>query len=30
MIKSNQKYRNEKDSMGMVRVPKDAYYGANT
>ena len=24
------KYREEKDSMGMVLVPKDAYYGAQT
>lgn len=29
-MNSNQKYRIEKDSMGSVRVPKEAYYGANT
>ncbi len=27
---SNQKYRIEKDSMGSVRVPREAYYGSNT
>lgn len=30
VVNSNQKYRIEKDSMGPVRVPKEAYYGANT
>jgi fumarate hydratase class II len=30
MVSSNQKYRIEKDSMGSVRVPKGAYYGAQT
>ncbi|MDP2968770.1 MAG: lyase family protein, partial [Deltaproteobacteria bacterium] len=30
MVSSNQKYRIEKDSMGPVSVPKEAYYGANT
>jgi len=30
MVSSNQKYRVEKDSMGPVRVPKEAYYGAQT
>ena len=30
MIRSKQRYRIEKDSMGLVRVPKGAYYGANT
>jgi len=30
MVSANQKYRVEKDSMGPVRVPKEAYYGANT
>src|SRR5512136_2150585 len=30
MVSSNQEYRTEKDSMGPVRVPKDAYYGAQT
>jgi len=30
MVRSNQRYRIEKDSMGLVRVPKEAYYGANT
>jgi len=27
---AGQKYRVEHDSMGEVRVPKDAYYGAQT
>ncbi|MBM4338655.1 MAG: class II fumarate hydratase [Deltaproteobacteria bacterium] len=30
MTKSNQGYRIEKDSMGPVKVPREAYYGANT
>jgi len=30
MTSSDQKYRVEKDSMGPVRVPKKAYYGAQT
>src|SRR5512143_3093001 len=30
MAASNKKYRVEKDSMGPVHVPKDAYYGAQT
>jgi fumarate hydratase class II len=30
MVSSNQKYRVEKDSMGPVRVPRGAYYGAQT
>jgi len=30
MTKSNQRIRIEKDSMGLVKVPKEAYYGANT
>jgi fumarate hydratase class II len=30
VVNSNQKYRIEKDSMGPVRVPKEAYYGAQT
>ena len=30
MVSSNQKYRIEKDSMGPVKVPKEAYYGAQT
>jgi fumarate hydratase class II len=30
MTSSDQKYRIEKDSMGPVRVPKEAYYGAQT
>jgi fumarate hydratase class II len=30
VVTSNQKYRIEKDSMGPVRVPKGAYYGAQT
>jgi fumarate hydratase class II len=28
--RSNKKYRIEKDSMGSVKVPKEAYYGAHT
>jgi fumarate hydratase class II len=30
MVSPNQKYRIEKDSMGPVKVPKGAYYGAQT
>jgi fumarate hydratase class II len=30
MAASNKEYRIEKDSMGSVRVPKEAYYGAQT
>jgi len=30
MVSSNQKYRIEKDAMGPVKVPKEAYYGAQT
>src|SRR5512136_960859 len=30
MVSSNQKYRMEKDSVGSVRVPNEAYYGAQT
>jgi fumarate hydratase class II len=30
MIASNKEYRIEKDSMGPVNVPKEAYYGAQT
>ncbi len=30
VVTSTQKYRIEKDSMGPVRVPREAYYGANT
>ncbi|HUL22968.1 MAG TPA: class II fumarate hydratase [Thermodesulfobacteriota bacterium] len=30
MTASNEKYRIEKDSMGPVNVPKEAYYGAQT
>ncbi|MGQ9647150.1 MAG: class II fumarate hydratase [Thermodesulfobacteriota bacterium] len=30
MIRSNQEYRIERDSMGPVKVPKEAYYGAQT
>ncbi len=30
MANSNQRYRLEKDSMGSVRIPKEAYYGGNT
>src|SRR4030042_248281 len=30
MTSSDQKYRIERDSMGPVRVPKEAYYGAQT
>ena len=30
MVSPNQKYRVERDSMGPVRVPKEAYYGAQT
>ena len=30
MGSSNQRYRGEKDSMGPVKVPKKAYYGAQT
>jgi fumarate hydratase class II len=30
MTSSDQKYRTERDSMGPVRVPKEAYYGAHT
>lgn len=30
MVNSNQKYRIEKDSMGSVKVPAGAYYGAQT
>jgi len=30
MVSSNQKYRVEKDSMGSVKVPREAYYGAQT
>jgi fumarate hydratase class II len=30
MTSSDQKYRLEKDSMGLVKVPKEAYYGAQT
>jgi len=30
MVSPNQKYRVERDSMGSVRVPKEAYYGAQT
>jgi fumarate hydratase class II len=30
VVSSNQKYRIEKDSMGSVKVPKEAYYGAQT
>jgi fumarate hydratase, class II len=30
MVRSNQKYRIEKDSMGPVRVPRGVYYGAQT
>jgi len=30
MVISNERYRIEKDSMGSVRVPKEAYYGSQT
>jgi fumarate hydratase class II len=30
MVSPNQKNRVERDSMGLVRVPKEAYYGAQT
>jgi fumarate hydratase class II len=30
MVPSKNLYRIEKDSMGPVRVPKEAYYGAQT
>src|SRR5512136_797690 len=30
MTSSDQKYRTERDSMGLVRVPEEAYYGAQT
>lgn len=30
MVPSKNLYRTEKDSMGPVRVPREAYYGANT
>ena len=30
MVSPNQKYRVERDSMGPVKVPKEAYYGAQT
>jgi fumarate hydratase class II len=30
VVSLNQKYRVEKDSMGSVKVPKEAYYGAQT
>jgi len=30
VVRSNQKYRIEKDSMGSMKVPKEAYYGAQT
>ncbi|MGD0917474.1 MAG: class II fumarate hydratase [Thermodesulfobacteriota bacterium] len=30
MVSPNQKYRLERDSMGPVEVPKEAYYGAQT
>ena len=30
MTDSNKEYRIERDSMGLVRVPKEAYYGAQT
>ena len=29
-MSSNESFRVEKDSMGEFRVPKDAYYGAQT
>src|SRR4030067_3506826 len=30
MVVSNKGYRIERDSMGLVKVPKNAYYGAQT
>ncbi len=30
MVVSNNGYRIEKDSMGSVKVPEEAYYGAQT
>ena len=30
MVSSKNHYRIEKDSMGPVKVPKEAYYGAQT
>ena len=29
-VRTGMKYREEKDSMGTVQVPEDAYYGAQT